>query len=367
MTQTGTNRGNTGGWLKTLASPMVLFYALPWLMILLVLGTLAQKDLGLYAAQEKYFSSWILWWGPLPLPGAYITLGVITVCLLAKFLAYSPWRIAQAGTILTHLGVLVLMIGGMVTAFSQQEGFLPLREGQSVSAVSSYHDRVLRVEKDGLPLTDIPYTDMTKGADLDLPFKVRIENLCRNCRPVAASDAKGRKGLAESIELREGEPEKEDEANLSGATLLFYGVGDEDGTYVVMEEIPHKPEVTYEGSVFAFSLARAQQTLPFELTLEKFSRDMHPGTDIPSGFSSAVIVRDGDVSWPYTIRMNEPLRYKGYTFYQSSFSIRPDGEYSILSVVRNKGRVFPYLASAIIFAGLLLHIVLRLRNKRRMA
>jgi hypothetical protein len=61
--------------------------------------------------------------------------------------------------------------------------------------------------------------------------------------------------------------------------------------------------------------------------------------------------------------MNEPLRYKGYTFYQSSFSLRPDGEYSVLSVVRNKGRVFPYLASLLIFAGLLLHLVIRLRER----
>lgn len=365
MTQTGTNRGKTVDWLKTLASPAVLFYALPWLIVLLVLGTVAQKDLGLYAAQAKYFSSWILWWGPFPLPGAYITLGVITVCLLAKFLLYSPWRAAQAGTILTHLGVLVLMIGGLVTALSQQEGFLPVSEGQTVSMVSSYHDRVLRIEKDGAVFMDVPYAGLKKGAALELPFTVKIENLCRNCHPVATDDIAGRKGLAESIELREGEVEKEDEANLSGATLLFSGTSEEDGTYVVMEEIPHKPEVTFEGSVYAFSLGRAQQELPFSLTLVKFSRDMHPGTDIPSGFSSSVIVRDGDVSWPYTIRMNEPLRYKGYTFYQSSFSIRPDGEYSILSVVRNKGRVFPYLASAIIFAGLLVHIVLRLRPRRR--
>ncbi len=367
MTETATSSKKARGWLKILASPAVLFYALPWLMLLLVLGTVAQKDLGLYAAQAKYFSSWILWWGPFPLPGAYVTLGAITICLLAKFLLYSPWRLAQSGTILTHLGVLVLMIGGMVTAATQEEGFLPLREEQSGNMMSSYHDRVLRIEKDGTVFTDIPYAMLIKGAALDLPFPVKIETLCRNCRPVATTDTEGRKGLAGTIELREGEAEKEDEANLSGATLAVSGMDEQDGKYVVMEEIPHKPEITFEGSTYAFSMGRAQQELPFTLTLQKFSRDMHPGTDVPSGFSSAVMVRDGDVEWPYVIRMNEPLRYKGYTFYQSSFSIRPDGEYSILSVVRNKGRIFPYLASAIIFAGLLVHILIRLRVRRKAA
>jgi hypothetical protein len=61
--------------------------------------------------------------------------------------------------------------------------------------------------------------------------------------------------------------------------------------------------------------------------------------------------------------MNEPMRYRSYTFYQSSFSIRPDGEFSILSVVQNKGRIFPYISSAIIFIGLLTHIIVRNRHK----
>lgn len=41
---------NFRAWLEMAARPAILFYALPWLMILLVAGTVAQKDLGLYAA-----------------------------------------------------------------------------------------------------------------------------------------------------------------------------------------------------------------------------------------------------------------------------------------------------------------------------
>jgi cytochrome c biogenesis protein ResB len=111
-------------------------------------------------------------------------------------------------------------------------------------------------------------------------------------------------------------------------------------------------------------MGRAQTELPFSIELQDFRREMHPGTEMARGFASDVIVHDGGVTWPYHIRMNEPLRYKGYTFYQASFSMRPDGEFSILSVVRNKGRIFPYIASVIIFAGLLLHAVLRLRGAK---
>jgi hypothetical protein len=361
MTEGKTTQAKWRPWLKTMAGPSVIFFTLPWLMVLLALGTVAQRDLGLFDAQKIFFSSWILWLGPLPLPGAYTTLGVITLCLLAKFLLYSPWRKHQAGIILAHLGVLVLLTGGLVTAFSQQEGFLLLKEGQSGNAVSDYHDRVLRIEKDGETVRAIPFETLARGDVLaDLPFTFSIETLCRNCRPVPVKDTTNRHGLAERVTLQDAPPDQSDEANLSGMVFKISGADDQDGIYLVMEEIPHKPQI----GDYEISLGRAETILPFEIELKDFQRELHPGTEMARGFSSDVIVKENGIEWPYHIRMNEPLRYKGYTFYQASFSMRPDGEYSVLSVVRNKGRIFPYLASAIIFAGLLLHVVIRLRNAR---
>lgn len=354
------------GWLALMAGPAVLFYALPWLMILLVIGTVAQKNLGLYAAQHLYFSSWILWWGPVPLPGAYLTLGAISLCLLAKFLLYSPWRTHQAGIILTHLGVLVLLIGGLITAFSQKEGYMLLGEGQSSALVSDYHERVLYITQDGASFAAAPFDRLKAGEAVQapLPFTLTPQTICRNCQPVPTGKVENAHGLAQEISLRSAPLDHSDEANLSGLSFTVAGAGEQDGEYLVMEEIPHRPQIEIQGKTYAISLSRAQTELPFSIELKGFERDLHPGTDMARGFSSDVIVRDGDVEWPYLIRMNEPLRYKGYTFYQASFSLRPDGEYSILSVVRNEGRIFPYLGGGIIFMGLLLHIFIRLTKTK---
>lgn len=349
-------------WLKTMASPSVIFYTLPWLMVLLVLGTVSQRELGLYDAQKLYFSSWILWFGPIPLPGTYATLSVITLCLLAKFLLYSPWRAHQTGIILSHLGVLVLLIGGLVSALSQQEGYLSLKEGDTRNNVSDYHARVLTIVPGENDFYGIPFEGLKNGDTVPaLPFTLTVDTTCRNCKPVPVKDARGRHGLAEQITLTNAAPDQSDEANLSGMEFIVSGAGDEDGTYLVMEEIPHTP--TIKG--YKFSLGREQTLLPFSIELKDFKRELHPGTNVARGFSSDVVVHDGGVEWPYHIRMNEPLRYKGYTFYQASFSIRPDGEYSVLSVVRNKGRIFPYIASAILFAGLLLHVLIRVRAAKK--
>jgi len=61
--------------------------------------------------------------------------------------------------------------------------------------------------------------------------------------------------------------------------------------------------------------------------------------------------------------MNEPLRYRGYTLYQSSFDLSGDTPYTVLTVVENKGRIFPYIASLLIALGLIIHLALRISQR----
>ncbi|VFR55629.1 Cytochrome c-type biogenesis protein Ccs1/ResB [plant metagenome] len=62
------------------------------------------------------------------------------------------------------------------------------------------------------------------------------------------------------------------------------------------------------------------QPLPFNMTLKKFIVDYY-STGMPSRFASEVTVQDPDNGHTFdaTIEVNEPLRYKGVTVYQSSF------------------------------------------------
>ena len=81
-------------------------------------------------------------------------------------------------------------------------------------------------------------------------------------------------------------------------------------------------------------------------------------------YQSDVNIIDNSHSWTARIEMNEPLRYKGYTIYQSSFDVSGDTPYTILNVVENKGQFFPYIAALIMTAGLILHMILRARRAR---
>jgi len=98
--------------------------------------------------------------------------------------------------------------------------------------------------------------------------------------------------------------------------------------------------------------------LPMTVKLLDFVKSVHPGTDIPRSFSSRVEIAAGGARRQAVISMNRPLRYRGYTFYQSSYSEDArGGESSTFLVVRNSGRWLPYAASALLFLGLAAHFL----------
>ena len=78
---------------------------------------------------------------------------------------------------------------------------------------------------------------------------------------------------------------------------------------------------------------------------------------LPKSFKSTVYLIDTNIKQKSIIQMNEPLRYMNYTFFQSSFSQDQDGEITNLAVVKNYGRIFPYVSSIIICIGLLIHLL----------
>jgi hypothetical protein len=56
--------------------------------------------------------------------------------------------------------------------------------------------------------------------------------------------------------------------------------------------------------------------------------------------------------------MNKPLRHRGFTLYQQSYRETPDGrESSTFAVTRNYGRLLPYISTAMVVIGMIVHFV----------
>lgn len=342
-----------------------VFFVLPLLMVILIIGTISQRYIGLNEAENLFFTSWFLWIGPVPIPATMPLLGFIAICLFLKIIFKSKWCWPQAGIILTHIGVLVLLIGGLLTFIDSEEGYITLGKGQSSAMLADYHQRELVVYADGKSVKKVPAELLANiGVVKGLPFGLKVSDYCRNCMPAFREDDGNYKGLAAKLFLKEQPLKKEDETNLGGATLNISGVsGEGDGTYIIYEAIPRYPEFEYKGKNYQIRFEKAQRKLPFSVRLDSFRKFTYPGSMMASEYESKVtIIEASGLEWSQDIRMNEPLRTQGYTIYQSSFLEGGGQQLSVLAVVKNRGAIFPYIASIIMAIGLIWHVLLRRRK-----
>ncbi len=347
--------------LNQLARAEVVFYLLPAFMILLFAGTIAQKYMGLYRAHDMFFSSFILWLGPIPLPGSFTILGIFTLSLLLKFLFASTWSFKKSGIILSHLGVLIILIGGLITAITAKEGFMILPEGSSSPYLYDYNQRELFIFKNDALASRIPFEGLQDKLKTATPFQITIKGRCTNCEIQKREKLTNQKSMAQFMELKQKAEEKEPEQNFPGITLEISKARTkgENGTYIAFEGMPEPIEIRNGQDRYKIMFGKQQRRLPFSISLIDFVKIDYPGTDKAQSYHSDVTIEDGTLEWPVRIEMNKPLRYKGYTFYQSSF-VEGDGvQATILAVVENQGLAFPYFGAVLMALGLLIHIVLR--------
>jgi hypothetical protein len=339
-----------------------VFILLPPLILLIAAGTVAQRPMGLYAAQKMFFSSFVFWAGPVPLPGGYTLMSLLALSLLLKFLLFSEWSRRRAGVNLTHFGVLVLLFGGLLTAMNAKESFMVIPEDTESRYLYDYHQRTLYIFENDMLKRSIPFEDLNLRIT-KLPFEIKVQSTCENCNIVRRENEGLYIGMAKFMALKSQEPSKEPEADIPGLTFTIAGLHDQDGTYIAFEGMP-EPIVLYaQEKEYKIIFGKQQNILPFALRLRDFKKETYPGTNKARGYSSDMVIVDNGIEWPAKIEMNKPLRYKGYTFYQSSFEQTDEMQATVLSVVRNKGRLFPYLGTLIMAAGLLLHLWVVMREK----
>ena len=107
-------------------------------MVLVFIGTLAQVDLGLYKVQAEFFRSFVIFWGPkgagwkIPVfPGGYLIGGMLIINLIAAHFARFGFNRDKIGTLMTHGGLILLLVGQLATDMLSWESHMRLSEGQT--------------------------------------------------------------------------------------------------------------------------------------------------------------------------------------------------------------------------------------------
>jgi cytochrome c biogenesis protein ResB len=91
--------------------------------------------------------------------------------------------------------------------------------------------------------------------------------------------------------------------------------------------------------------------------------DKYLGTPTPKNYSSLVRLVDPErgEDREVLISMNDPLRHRGETFYQSGMdkdAVPP--RFTQLAVVQNPGWLMPYLSCVMVALGMLIHFGMHL-------
>lgn len=309
-------------------------------------------------------------------------LGAGLVMLIGCQLAFGK----QGGNVLLHLGVGLLMVGQFAFGDRQTEQRLSLIEGQSTNAFVNLDEielQLIRTDEGVQTVTAIPAARLGAAAkeqtvidSPELPLKVRVNQYFENSSLVKPSDAnpatKGI-GLEAAIVQRDKSGGAKMETNIPAAYIeLLHPENDTSlGTYLVSLMLNDQAmlvsdgaskdvmdSVNVDGVDYEFGLRMHREVKPYWVQLDDVQRINWSNSDTPRDYSSFIRIVDNETGEDRKERvwMNNPLRYRGETFYQSSYSALPGGkEMTGLQVVRNSGWLIPYVACSITALGMLVH------------
>jgi hypothetical protein len=369
-------------------------------MVIVFFGTLAQKEMSNIDVVSKYFrsayvlipfrvlsfftldpkaaaNSWVL-----PFPGGW-TLGTLLLInlLTAHALRFKmSWK--KSGVVILHFGILLMMLGEVITGHYAHEGMLVMSQGETVNYLQRSGELELaitdvtdpdRKEDDIVAVYDSALARGGKISDKELPFDLNVVKFLRNSElrrwkegdpPPLADTGRGKDISAiEKPAVQGTNTEKQTDVSTIVVELKDKATGKSLGTRVSSMWLdPEKLE--YQGKTYEISLRNRREYRPFFMRLNKAEEKKQPNMEMAKDYSSWVqlIVPQRKEDREVHIYMNTPLRYGGETFFQANMSQNPDtGVYTTgLQVVRNPGWILPYLSCILVALGMLIHFGIHL-------
>ena len=361
------------------------------LLLLTWLATLEQIDFGLYPTLNKYFSWKSPWLIPdmtpeingkkLPfiLPGGYYVCAVLLLNMILGGIVRIRKGWKQAGNLISHFGIVFMLLGGGVAHHFSERGNMAIYEGESSDTGESYNEWVIEVAevKEGKydefhVIRGNFLTGLEKGKSSvfefeGIPFSLEVSNYLVNAIPTNELEAAPRKGehVADGYYLQEAEGNVESERNVAGAYARAIFADGEKSAPFILSGAAFYPFTVRDGErVFTITMRKRLWPMPFEVKLDTFLAEFHPGTSRPAKFISDIRRVENGQESKVRIQMNEPMRYEGFTFFQASYGppgARP-GErmYSVFEIVKNPADHWPEYSLYIVAFGMLVTFLTKL-------
>ena len=390
---------------------------LAFAIVLVFVGTIAQADEGLYAAQSHYFRQWLVVGAhlfgrhiPIILPGGYLIGTLLLVNLVVAHIYRFQLTTKKIGIMLAHSGVILLLVGQLATDMLAREMQMHFAEGDTRNYSESATDYELNFASadgaKGEQIVSIPEKMLARGGEIPngyLPFAIRVKSFWKNSdvnfRAPMMQNAPplSTNGVARNFDFKKADDVRTmDQRNIPTVVLEFSTPAGPLGVWVASDwvgdaalveavrnsyaqmgmdmaqkiaaQLVAPQAIEAGGKKYTFTMQPARVRHPFSLTLLKASHTVYPGTDIPKDFRSRVRL-DNSLTGEkreVEISMNHPLRYGGYTYYQYQMDAGQAAQMagrtptSVLSVVRNPSWLTPYIGCAMVGAGLMIQFMYHL-------
>ena len=181
------------------------------------------------------------------------------------------------------------------------------------------------------------------------------------------------KGLDYQATLQRKSGGTESTINVISAYVELFKKGTDDslGTHLVSQWLSDSAALSLDATTpdeydtislddkeYQVGLRYHREVKPYWVQLEDVRRVTYSGTDTPRDYSSFIRIIDpvSGEDRRERVWMNNPLRFRGETYFQSNYDTLPNGkEWTSLQVVRNSGWLIPYVACSITALGMLVH------------
>ena len=342
------------------------------LFFLILFATFSQVDLGIFEANKKYFTSWFIWqstpFGPIPIYFGGMLIGLLLVInLITSHATNFKFKRSYLGIFLIHFGLVLLIVGSAFTSWFADEMQIAIAETKNTNYVEyptefdfvlidasfSDVDQIYSV-----PIGDIADSEVLSVNDITLSLHAYYPNSIINQRGIVSKkyDEMGYDFKLIPLPMTY----KSDEKNIPGMDVTISVDTQPLGRFIFWGGTAIYQELAVNGKNYLMTVRPKREYLPFQLTLNQFTKKEYDRSEIAELYRSNVTVTSEHGNFDTSISMNEPLRHKGYTFFQASFT--EDEATSVFQVVRNPSWLIPYISSLLIVIGLFVQMMISMKR-----
>lgn len=325
-------------------------------MVLLFWGTLFAARAGADAAASRFFGSWFVWvLRIVPLPALKMLSVILSVNLISAILFRIPRKLSSAGLYVIHGSLLFLIAGSFAGGLFRSVSDAYVLSGAGVQGKNEFHD-VLETGSFEFELADTvsrPVNSFAADSFTLGAYSVVVDQFCENAEFDLVDDPgeelpKNRIGFpAKMTCVTPGDEPR------PGALLRVRHSGWNEEERVLLSAMDESPFTLAGGETLRLSVRRHR--LPFSVKV--LAAD---------SLGADVRIEERGENYRQRIALNAPFKRAPYAVYFSGVS--PVGMDVLLvrfSVRQDAFAFVPYVFSALLFAGLLLHFGAALFRKVR--